>query len=199
MKKTVKEIKKKLRKNRKKIVRDGFLIVLLLFFWAWLFYTTQPATEENTYQRCETILDVEVHLAHHGGRDELYLISQNHRYMLDTTWRNENKSYKLAETILSGNRNYTITVWEHFPRHLFEIIRGKSIQVYQVTDLRNGENIYWNIADHNSLQRSERIAGIIGGILFFSDVVIAIIVFDIWISDFYGICSGRRRRKRKKK
>lgn len=177
------------------LLRNGILIVLLLFFWVWMFYTTQPATGENTYQCCETILDVEIDLAHHRGKDKLYLISQNHRYKLDTGWRNENKSYELAETILSSNQNCTITVWEHLPSHLdiIYMIRGKSIQVYQVTDLRSGEDVYWDIADHNSFQRSERIAGIFGGI-FLSAVAIAWICLDFMV--FY---SGRSRKRKKNK
>ena len=168
---------KKVRLDSKIMLIGCFVTLLVMFYWAWLFYMTEPATGANTYKCCETIIDVEIHLASHRGSDKLYIMSPNHCYMLNIGWRNENKSYELAENILSGDQNYTITVWKHISKSLFDI-RGNSVQVHQVADMRNDGDIYWNIEDHNNFQKSERIAGVIAGIF----LSVITVIFDILLA-----------------
>jgi len=165
---------KKIWKNSRVKLIGTFVTLLMLFYWAWLFYMTQSATEANTYKRCETIIDVEIRLASHRGSDKLYIISQNQCYMLDTGWRNKDKSYELAENLIFGGQDCTITIWKHIPKSLFDI-RENSVQVYQVVDLRNDSVIYWDIESHNNYQKTERIAGIIAG-AFFSVLAVAFVI-----------------------
>jgi len=163
---------KEKQKSNKPILIVVFLTLLVLFYWSWMFYMTQRATEVNTYSCCEKIIDVKINFAHHRGNDKLYIITENHSYMLDTGWRNENKSYKLSKNILSTNQNCTLTVWRHFPKSLFDF-KKSNVHLYQVVDLRNDTDIYWDITNHNSIQKKERTFGILGGI-FLSIIVISI-------------------------
>lgn len=163
---------KKRRKN-KVLMRISLVATILgLFYWVWMFYVTQPATDSNTYHRSETITDVELQLAHHRGSDKLYLISADYCYLLDTGWRNREKTSQLAESILSSGESVSITIWEHIPKQVFDIY-GKSFKVYQAVDVISGEDTYWDVVVHNDYQRTERISGIIAGI-FLSVVVVAL-------------------------
>jgi len=165
---------KRIRSGRNVFLIGGLAALFVLLYWVWLFYMTQPATERNTYKCSEAIIDVEIYLAPHRGSDKLYMISQNHCYMIDTGWRNENKSNELAENILSGGENHIITLWKHIPKSLVDA-RGNGVWVYQAVDVRDNEEIYWNIESHNSFQKSERIVGIVTG-AFLSVVTV---IFDL--------------------
>ena len=182
---------KKTRRDNYGVLTGAFLTFLVVFFWAWLFYVTQPAKECNTYKTHEIIEDVEVRFASHRGSDKLYLLSQDHCYMLDTGWINKDKTNELVTSILSSE-DFTITVWRHLPKSLLEI-KGNSVYVYQVTDLRSYRNIYWDITTHNAFQRSERVAGIAIAIL----LSLIITVFDVFV--FLGtkrrITARKTRRK----
>ena len=50
-------------KNRKRHIKaplSVILTLLLLFYWIWMFYATQPATERNTYTCSEKITNIEI-------------------------------------------------------------------------------------------------------------------------------------------
>ena len=157
------------------VLTGVFLTFLVVLFWVWLFYVTQPATESNTYKIDEKIEDIEIRFASHRGSDKLYLLSQNHCYMLDTGWSNKDKTNELASAILSSD-DFMVTVWKHLPKSLFEM-KGNSVYVYQVVDLRNNRNIYWDITTHNIFQRSERIVGTVIAIL----LSIITTIFDVFV------------------
>ena len=166
---------KKSKKTSKLMIISGMITLLVLLYWIWLFYMTQPATEANTYHRNETITDIDVRLAYHRGSDKLYLISTDHCYMLDTGWQNKNKTYELAEKILANDQRISVTVWKHLPRNLFDINR-KGFEVYQVVALRNKTSIYWDFTNHNDYQRTERIVGTIAGIF----LSVVVVTFDLF-------------------
>ena len=164
------------RKITRMILNITFATLFLALYWIWLLYITQPATENNTYKFSKPITDIEINLAYHRGTDKLYIISQDHCYMIDTGWRNEEKSSTLAQSILADEQKYTITVWDHAPKSLFDI-KGNNVSVRQVVDLRNDGNVYWNISNHNNYQRTERITGVILGV-FFSAITA---IFDFFV------------------
>lgn len=150
--------------KKNKLTLVGCLaIFLLLVYWVWMFYSTQSATKQNTYKCSETVIDIDVRLASHRGSDKLYLVTKNNRYMLDTGWRDEIKSHNLAKNILSCNQNHEMIVWKHMPKNLSDA-KTTGWQVYQVVDLRCDECTYWNITNHNSFQKVERITGIVAGV-----------------------------------
>lgn len=172
----------KKRKLVKTILIAIVFTLLVLFYWVCMFYVTQSATQSNTYKCSEKIVDVEIKYAHHRGNDKLYIITEkNDVYMLNMGWRNENKSYELAKKILYSNKNCTLTVWKRFGIDLFSIfgLGEINLQLCKVVDLRNDTDIYWDIENHNSFQKSERVFGIIGGV-FLSIIAIGIDVLVIW-------------------
>lgn len=168
---------KKARKkvNKRRVPISLIALFLLLVYWVGLFYMTQPATDLNTSQLEEYIVDVEITYAYHRGTDKLYIYSGENCYMLDTGWSNEAKSNKLAEKLLSSEEKITVTFWEHFP-NIFSSRTENFLSVKQVTDLRSDKSVYWNIENHNSYQQRGRIAGAIAG-AFFS--AFAFVVFYI--------------------
>ena len=172
--------------------------VLVLLWWVWLFCVTQPATAVNTYN-CQTeSITVEAKFAAHRGTDKLYISTENGTtYMLDTMWRNDNKTKALAERILSADKPITMTVWEHYPKWILDS-PDTLWSVKQVVNLSNRDNVYWEIAEHNKYQKSERIFGIVIGVFLTAfvgcfDYLVCISDKNIskWFSRF------RRRRKRR--
>lgn len=163
--------------------------LLLLFYWVWLFYMTQPATQANTIVESQKIIDVEISLSTHRGTDKLFVLSQERWYFLDTGWQDSSKTHALARDILSHSEESTLTVWKHVPKSLFHI-RENGIQVYEIADIRNGDNIIWEIENHNDFQKSERIFGILGGV-FLTVVVI------FW--DYIAILGSKKIKIRKRK
>lgn len=154
---------KKVRKKYKLTHVGCLAIFLLLVYWVWMFYSTQSATEQNTYKCSETVIDIDIRLASHRGSDKLYIVTEHNRYMLDTGWRNKIKSHDLAKNILARDQDYEMIVWKHIPKHLSEA-KATGLQVYQVVDLKCDEYTYWDITSHNSFQKVERITGIIAGV-----------------------------------
>lgn len=184
---------KKVRRVNYGVLTGVFLTFLVAFFWAWLFYVTQPATECNTYKTHEIIEDIEIRFASHRGSDKLYFLSRNHCYMLDTGWSNKDKTNELAKSILPS-KEFTVTVWKHLPKSILDT-KGKSVYVYQVTDLRSYQTIYWDITTHNAFQKSERMVGIAIAIL----LSLIIAVFDVFV--FLGTnrqITARKIRRRAK-
>lgn len=164
-------------------------VLSLLLYWVWLLNVTQSATSNNTYQCQESEYAVEIRLAYHRGSDKLFILTQNGRYMLDTGWANENKTNELAERLRAANQPVTLTVWEHFPKWIFDLDAG-SFKVRQIVDIRNNSNVFWDIDEHNSYQQNERISGMVVGVVF--SPIIMLFVFINWIAT-------KRRRCRNKK
>lgn len=173
--------------NNKFVLISWLLVFLLLFYWGWLFYITQPATLSNTYIKYEKVIGIETRLAHHRGIDKLFVISEENSYLLNTGWRDENKTTALAEDILDNANDCTLIIWEHIPKNFFEI-QGNDVKVYQVIDLRNSSNVFIDIENHNNFQKTERIAGIIAGV--FLTTIVATF-------NFFVFCSTRKSRPRK--
>lgn len=173
---------KKSKKTTGNLALIIILTVLVLLYWAWLFYMTQPATISNTNKHHINIIDIKVQVASHRGNDKLFILSNDCTFMLDTGWQNKDKSYQLAEHILADEELLTITVWKHFPMNIFSIY-DESFITYQVIDLRSESNVYWNITNHNQRQKSERIVGTIAG-LFLSSFAV--------VFNFFIYCGTRR-------
>ena len=156
----------------------AFCSFLVLLWWVWMFCVTQPATSVNTYNCQAESITVEAKFAAHRGTDKLYIITENGTtYMLDTTWQNTNKTKGLAERIQSAQTPVTMTVWEHYPKWIFDS-PDAFWSVKQVVNLSNRDNVYWEIEEHNKYQKSERFFGIIGGV-FLSIITIGIDILAI--------------------
>lgn len=170
---------KKLFKNNYFSSFCGLITFLIVFYWLWLFYVTQQATELNTYTYSEKILSIEISPAFHRGNDKLYIQTSNHYCMLDTGWRNMNKSNELATIILLNDQNSIIRLWKRIPKNFAEINKN-GLEVWQVVDIRINESTYWDILDHNDFQKSERISGIVIGI--FLSFVVCFFDWLVWLA-----------------
>ena len=93
-----------------------FLTLVLCF---WILYITQPMTKENTYETHIRVMEVSTNCANHRGTDLIFVTTEDDCYIVDTTWRNEIETEKLAEIIRSLSGSVKISVWEHFPKYLF--------------------------------------------------------------------------------
>lgn len=196
----MKKKKKKKKKIELHIQALLFHVFLILFFGVVgvIFLSgSPPATEHNTYTQNEIIEDVKIKCLYHRGVDKVYLFSKDHRYIIHTRWRDEDKTNELAEQILSSEPEFTITVWKHFTTNIPSIIDNGG-WTYQVVDLRNDTDVYWNIEDHNRYQKKEgRITLILGIPLFiFFEGSLLYIMWkwrDYYFSDYYYL-----KRKKKK-
>ena len=96
--------------------------------------------------------------------------------MLDTGWRDEVKSHNLANELRAIDTIITITVWEHVPKWILD--SKNPFKVCQAVDLRDTNNVYWDISTHNEYQQIERTSGSIVGITF--SVILLAFVFFSW-------------------
>lgn len=149
-------------KKQYMVLKKILLIGLILCYWVWLFYTTQPASENNTYKQDILISDIKISFAHHRGNDRIIIFTDDDFYLLRMNWRNEQKTNNLVERLLSENNVYSITVWKHLPTRFSELIKCK-FKVFQIADIRTDSDIYFNITDYNDFQSEERVYGILGG------------------------------------
>ena len=172
---------------------SAFCSVLVLFWWIWLFCVTPTANSVNTYDCQMESITVEAKFAAHRGTDKLYISTENGTtYMLDTMWRNDNKTKGLAERIQSAEMPITMTVWEHYPKWIFDS-PDTLWNVKQVVNLSNRDNVYWEIEEHNKYQKSERFLGIVIGVFF--TVVVCLFDFLVWVSHKKRIRKKSKRRQ----
>ena len=165
---------KKSTKNKAiKIPKKVFIILLLLFYWSWLLYSTQPATDNNTYGHKIFIEDIEVNYAYHRGNDRINITTADNSYVLFTNWRNEKKTDTFVENLLLENDKVSITVWKHTPTTIRSLIKN-GINVFQIVDIRTKNNIYFDVSDFNSNQKIERICGVIAGVL----LTLVVLIFN---------------------
>ncbi len=164
-------MKKSTKNKARKISKKVFIILLLLFYWSWLLYSTQPATDNNTYKHKIFIEDIEVNYAYHRGNDRINITAADNSYILFANWRNEEKTNTFVEELISENNEISIIVWKHTPTTIRSIVKN-DLSVLQIVDLRTKDNIYFDVADFNNNQSVERLCGVIGGA--FCTVVILI-------------------------
>lgn len=162
----------------------------IALYWVWLFYMTQPATDKNTYCCEEEIISVEVLAIDYRGTDKLVLHASDEFYLLDFPWRDHRKTQIYADNLLSTDEKVTISIWKHFPRYIFFVPRNSLFCVLQATEVRTSSDVLWAVDEHNEFQRTERIAGIIGGAIVTS--LIGIFEYYTWIID----CFPQRKRKK---
>ncbi|MBE6808616.1 MAG: hypothetical protein E7524_04005 [Ruminococcaceae bacterium] len=164
------------KRNNTKIIYGCILTLLIIvIYWLWLFYTTQLSTVSNTYECKKSITNVKVHLAAHRGTDKLFIYTNENSYILETGWRNEDKTQKLAKQLLSIKEEVIFTVQKYIPKSIFDY-NFKFDVSEQIIDMRNNAQIYYDILDYNSFQRRERTSGIIFGAVF-SPIVFTFVIF----------------------
>lgn len=164
-------MKKSAKNKTRKFSKKVFIVLLLLFYWSWLLYSTQPATDNNTYKQKIFIEDIEVNYAYHRGNDRINITTADNSYVLFTNWRNEKRTDTFVENLLLENDKVSITVWKHTPTTIRSLIKN-GINVFQIVDIRTKNNIYFDVSDFNNNQSVERLCGVIGGA--FCTVVILI-------------------------
>ncbi len=166
-------MKKTTQIKAKKILKKGLIAFLIIYYWIWMFYTTQPATDSNTYKQDVFIHDIEISYAYRRGNDRINIISSDNSYILFTNWRNKNKTNTFIEELLSENDEVSITVWKHTPITIRSLVEN-GIYVLQIVDIRTEKNIYFDVADYNSNQKIERICGVIAGVF----LTLVVLVFN---------------------
>jgi len=156
-------MKKRKEKNRSLNFQTVFIIFALCYIWIWAFYTTQLATEKNTYVCTTQITDVEIYDSIRGY-DEVHLKSKEQYFVLVTNWYDNEKTQALANRILSEESPFTLTVWEYFALTPFGIRDGKW-KISQVVNLCSDTSNYWDINNHNHEQKIDRIIAIVVAII----------------------------------
>lgn len=185
-------MKKSTKNKARKILKKSLIAFLIIYYWIWMLYTTQPATDNNTYKQAVFIQDIEINYAYHRGNDRINIISNDNSYILVANWRNENKTNTFVEELLTENDKVSITVWKHIPPTIPSFIKN-GFSVLQIVDLRAENNIYFDIVEYNSSQTIERICGIIGG--FFLTLVILIFNNLEFVFKLFGkIKSGKNKK-----
>ena len=162
------------------IAKVSFVVVIVLIYWLWLFAVTPAATEDNTYTRQEMIVDVEVHLDTNRGTDKLVIHTDKNSYLLDLQSSSDEYAKKFASVLRSTDSKMTLTIWEHFPKSLLNPPIKQFLQKKQVVDIRCGEDVYWDVSDHNAYLKRERTAGIIAGGIF-SSIILGLTGFFGWL------------------
>ncbi len=145
-----------------KFLKKILIALVIVFYWIWLFYTTQPATDNNTYKQDIIINDIEINYAFHRGNDSINIMTDDNSYLLFVNWRNEQKTNAFVEELISENNEISIIVWKHAPTTIRSLVKN-DFSVLQIVDLRTNDNIYFDVADFNNNQSIERIFGVIGG------------------------------------
>ena len=164
-------------KHKRIIAGSVVSFVAISLLWAWLIYITQPASPHNSYQCNEYIEAVEVFFAYHRGTDKVLVCTNNGSYLLDTGWRNQQKTISLANQLQSITKNVKITIWEHVPKH----ISNPTTSLFwekQVVDIRTDTTVYWSISAHNTYQHRERISAIILGSGL--TIIVLVVLSVIW-------------------
>ena len=129
-----------------------------------MFYVTQPVTDSNTYKQNVYIQDIEINYAiFRKGKDSINIITDDDSYLLLLEWRNEEKTDSLVKKLLSDKSEISITVWNHLPSTIPSLIKNQ-LNVLEIVDFQTENNVYFDIADYNNNQKTERICGIIAGI-----------------------------------
>ena len=154
-----------------KFLKNILIALVIVFYWIWLFYTTQPSTDNNTYKQKIFIEDIEINYAYRRGNDRINITTADNSYILFANWRNEKKTNAFVEELISENNEISIIVWKHTPTTIRSLVKN-NFSVLQIVDLRTNDNIYYDVTDFNNNQSIERICGVIGGV--FCTVVILI-------------------------
>lgn len=171
--------------------------ILLLLYWIWMFYMTQTATSANTYQTNEVIVDVKIHPFIHRGTSKIYLYTNDNRYMIEAAKRTNDECYDLADKILSSDEKLTLTVWEHVPKSIFHSSHNM-LKVKQIVVLQIGNEIYFDIPEHNEYQKEQRIYGVIAGIFLTVTIVpFSVLMWEVTRKKFRGKSALRKAAKRK--
>ena len=126
------------------------------------------------------ISDVEIIKAYHRGTDKLLLFIENECYLLDTGMRSEDRTLNLAKEIKNCDRPVELTVWEHIPKSLSDMLNTSSVSVKQIVDLRTEAETYFDIEDHNAYQRREKLSGLFGGLWV---IAIVLVFLYFWNMD----------------
>lgn len=185
-------MKKSTKNKAKKILKKSLIAFLVIYYWIWMLYTTQPATDSNTYKQEVFIQDFEISYAYHRGNDRINIISNDNSYILVANWRNKNKTDSFIKELLTENDEVSITVWKHTSPTIPSFIKN-GFNVLQIVDIRTENNIYFNIADYNNSQAIERICGVIGGAF----LTLVILIFNNleFVSKMLGkIKSGKNKK-----
>lgn len=177
----------------KRILKKGLIAFLIIYYWIWMFYITQPATDKNTYKQDVFIQDIEINYAIFSkGKDSINIITDDDSYLLFMDWRNEEKTNAFVEKLLFDKSEISITVWKHLPATISNVTKNKS-SVLQIIDLRTEDNIYFDIADFSKSQTIERFCGTIGGVF----LTFVVLIFNN-LELFFKLLGKINLRKNKK-
>lgn len=189
-------MKKRKEKNGYFNFQTVFLIFVICYIWIWAFYTTQPATEKNTYVCTTQIVDVEIHnRSSRGEYDEVHLKSKEQYFVLVTNWCDNDKTQALANRILSEESSFTLTVWEHFALTPFDTRNGKW-KICQIANLCSGTENYWDVESFNYWQKNDRIIAMVVATLV--SVIFLPLLFFASPFEIIEKCKKRMRKYKKK-
>lgn len=158
--------KKKKRRKIKQLTVDICIVALALcYLWFFTIYTTQQATDKNTYICKEPIISAQVYNppGPYSG-DEIHLKTNDSCYIIVNLPHDDDRIQNLVDSICSESQPLTMTVWKHFTSGPFNEVGGEfqvCQPVYEVVDLRTQTEVYWNLEEHNREQKEARIGIVI--------------------------------------
>ena len=172
------------------------LVIMGLLVWD-MFYQTQQATKDNTYQINTKVDYVDVMKRRREVSDYIALHINGDKYFCERIGRNR-KTDEIVEQLLVPDREYTITVWEHYSfLRIFYTMRTRSNLFWekQIVEVRSGEEVIIPLDYFNNDQKTDRILVIV-----FVVVIYPFVLFLIYFACFRWLREYIQRwvKKRKK-
>lgn len=188
--------------KRERVIREITIVACLLaLFWAWMLYSTRPATEENTYRCQETVTSAvaDEDTVRHGKSFDVIVYADDRCYVVDLcgTANNHKSAEALARRFATETEEVSLMVWKRplFLWGIFDYMYYHPVrQLYelQIVEATCGEETLWSLENHNAYQREQRVlAYICGGI-------ISLLVGG-WEVLNWKIFYPRRRKKKQKR
>ena len=183
------------------------LVLFLLVFCGADFYTTMPATEDNTYSVTVKIEDIEAYFPRVPGSKyrstkKLKIYTDSGSYTLDVGVRNEPYNGKeialgVKNDLLSRQGGFEFIVWERYTvifNHILFFPRDNLFSVKQVVGIKQGSDVIWDIEQHNESQSVWREDAII------ADIILSVIFLALYFYFYrYQLIDPIKRRYRRYK
>ncbi len=156
--------------KRRKIIREIVISIgIVALFWAWMLYTTRPATEENTYQ-CQGKIDkvrIDTDEVRHGQSYDVIVFLDGDCYVVDMLRGGRKDAQALTESLSEGE-DVSLTVWKRpIPiSQIFDYLYyhpKKQFYFLQIVEAKCGEEVVWPLETHNKWQSEMRVLAYIAG------------------------------------